>query len=48
MSSAAAEGGGRMYPISINLRAELDLRASAHACISINETLCDEGVGDGG
>lgn len=32
--SAAAEGGGRMYPIAINLRAESDLSASvcAHAC----------------
>lgn len=31
---AAVEGGGRMYPIAINLRAEPDLRASvrAHAC----------------
>lgn len=30
---AAVEGGGRMYPISINLRAESDLHASvcAHA-----------------
>lgn len=47
--SAAVEGGGRMYPISINLRAESDLRASvcAHACLSINETLCDGGAGAG-
>lgn len=36
-----------MYPISINLRAESDLRASmcAHACLSIKETLCDRGEG---
>lgn len=44
--SAAVEGGGRMYPISINLRAESDPRAyvRAHACLSLNETLCDGGV----
>lgn len=36
-----------MYPISINLRAESDLRASmcAHASLNINETLCDGGGG---
>lgn len=39
-----------MYPISINLRAVSDLRASvcAHACLSIKETLCDGGGGRGG
>lgn len=38
-----------MYPISINLRAESDLRASvcAHACLSINKTLCDGGAVSG-
>lgn len=34
---AAAEGGGRMYPIAINLRAESDLRASvcAHMLVEV-------------
>lgn len=38
-----------MYPISINLRAESDLRApmGAHACLSLNETLCDGGAVSG-
>lgn len=47
--SAAAEGGGRMYLISINLRAESDLRACgcAQACLGIYETLCGAGAVSG-